>query len=79
MKFRNSTFYTLHSQLPRGGAAFAMVVSPGWLGGRFAWTNSCCSISSYGGMFTYSCGDSCTCTGCAALGYYTYESYLRRR
>ena len=61
----------------RGGAAFAMVVSPGWLGGRFTWTNSCCSISSYGGTFTYSCGGSCTCTGCAALGYYTYESYRR--
>ena len=44
----------------RGGAAFAMVVSPGWLGGRFTWTNSCCSVSSYGGMFTYSCGGSCT-------------------
>ena len=56
---------------------FSMVVTPSWLGGHFAWTNSCCYISSSGGVFTYSCGGSCTCTGCAALGYYTYESYLR--
>ena len=56
---------------------FSMVVTPSWLGGHFAWTNSCCSISSSGGTFTYSCGGTCTCTGCAALGYYTYESYFR--
>ena len=36
----------------RGGASFNMIVSPDWLGGQFAWTNSCCSISSYGGTFT---------------------------
>ena len=59
----------------RGGASFAMSVSPGWLGGSFAWTNSCCSLSGSGGAFAYSCGGTCTCTGCCALGYYGYEGY----
>ena len=61
----------------RGGASFNMVVYPDWLGGVFTWTNCCCSLSSNGGVFTYSCGGTCTCTGCAALGYYCYESYRR--
>ena len=59
----------------RSGASFSMNVWPDWLGGHFAWTNCCCSLSSNGGVFTYSCSGTCTCTGCAALGYYGYESY----
>ena len=59
----------------RSGASFTMNVCPDWLGGHFAWTNSCCSVSGTGWSFTYSCGETCTCTGCAALGYYGYESY----
>ena len=59
----------------RGGASFSMSVWPDCLGGDFVWTNSCCSLSSSGGVFTYSCNDSCHCTGCAARGYYGYEGY----
>ena len=59
----------------RGGASFSMVVSPNWLGGHFAWTNGCCSLSTDGGIFTYSCRETCTCTGCSALGYCAYENY----
>jgi len=65
---RNSTLYTLHSQ-------FSMSVIPDFLGGGFTWTNSCCSISSSGWSFTYSCNDACHCTGCSALGCYTYEGF----
>ena len=64
----NFSFSTLHFQ-------FSMSVWPDCLGGSFSWTNSCCSISSSGGVFTYSCNDACHCTGCAAMGYYGYESY----
>ena len=59
----------------RGGSSFSMSVWPDWLGGGFTWTNSCCSLSSSGWTFTYSCNDACHCTGCAAMGYYGYESY----
>ena len=59
----------------RSGASFSMSVWPDCLGGSFVWTNSCCSISSSGGVFMYSCNDACHCTGCAAMGYYGYESY----
>ena len=53
-----------------------MIVIPDCLGGGFTWTNSCCSISSSGGnTFTYSCNDTCHCTGCCALGCYTYENF----
>ena len=66
---------TIEAVSMRSGASFTMNVSPDWLDGVFVWTNSCSSISQSGGVFTYSCGDSCHCTGCAALGYYCYESY----
>ena len=59
----------------RSGASFSMSVWPDCLGGSFTWTNSCCSISFSGGVFTYSCNDACHCTGCGALGYYGYENY----
>ena len=59
---RNSTFYILNSQFD-------------CLGGGFTWTNCCCSISSSDGVFTYSCGENCHCTGCAALGTYSYEGF----
>ena len=59
----------------RSGASFSMSVWPDCLGGSFTWTNSCCSISSSGSVFTYSCNDACHCTGCGALGYYGYENY----
>ena len=59
----------------RSGASFTMTVVPDWLGGGFTWTNSCCAVSGTGWTFSYSCGGTCTCTGCGALGYYGYESY----
>ena len=59
----------------RSGASFSMSVWPDCLGGGFVWTNSCCSISGNGWTFTYSCNDACHCIGCAAMGYYGYESY----
>ena len=60
----------------RDGLSFSMSVTPDFLGGGFAWTNSCCSISSSGvNSFTYSCDENCHCSGCGALGYYTYEGY----
>ena len=59
----------------RSGLSFSMNVWPDWLGGGFVWTNSCCSVSGEGWTFTYSCGGTCTCTGCGALGYYGYEGY----
>ena len=59
----------------RSGSSFSMSVWPDCLGGGFVWTNSCCSISSSAGVFTYSCNDACHCTGCAARGYYAYEGY----
>ena len=62
MKIRNSTFYILNSQFD-------------CLGGGFTWTNSCCAISSSGDSFTYSCDENCHCTGCCALGCYTYEGF----
>ena len=53
-----------------------MSVWPDYLGGGFAWTNSCCSINSLGGgTFSYSCNDACHCGGCFATGYYGYEGY----
>ena len=66
---------TIEAVEMRSGASFSMNVWPDWLGGHFAWTNSCCSVSGTGWTFTYSCGGTCTCTGCGALGYYGYESY----
>ena len=60
----------------RDGLSFAMTVTPSCLGGGFTWTNSCCSISSSGGVFTYSCNGTCHCTGCCALGCYTYEGFM---
>ena len=66
---------TIESVGMRSGASFSMSVWPGCLGGGFTWTNSCCSISGSGWTFTYSCNDACHCTGCAAMGYYSYESY----
>ena len=61
----------------RDGLSFAMTVTPSCLGGGFTWTNSCCSISSSGDYsFTYSCDENCHCTGCAALGCYTYEGFM---
>ena len=59
----------------RSGASFSMSVTPDCLGGGFVWTNSCCSVSGTGWSFVYSCGGTCTCTGCGALGYYGYEGY----
>ena len=53
-----------------------MTVTPDYLGGGFAWTNSCCSISSSGWTFTYACNGTCHCTGCCALGFYTYEGFV---
>ena len=50
-------------------------VTPDCLGGGFTWTNSCCSISSSGWTFGYSCNGECHCTGCCALGLYTYEGF----
>ena len=64
----NFSFSTLHFQ-------FFMNVWPDCLGGGFTWTNVSCSISASGWTFTYSCGGTCTCSGCAAMGYYGYESY----
>lgn len=66
---------TIEAVEMRSGASFSMNVWPDWLVGHFAWTNSCCSVSGTGWTFTYSCGGTCTCTGCGALGYYGYESY----
>lgn len=60
----------------RSGASFSMYVYPDWLGGEFVWTNRCCSISSSGHVFSYSCNDACHCTGCAATGYYGYEGFM---
>ena len=66
---------TLEAVAMRDGLSFAMTVTPDCLGGIFVWTNSCCSISSSGWTFTYSCNGTCHCTGCCALGCYTYESF----
>ena len=60
------------SSRPHG---FTMFVSPSGLGGNFAWTNSCCSVSGSGYYFSYNCNDDCHCGGCAASGYYSYEGY----
>ena len=65
----------IEANLMRNGSSFSMSVWPDCLGGGFTWTNSCCSIFSSGGVFTYSCNDACHCTGCAARGYYAYEGY----
>ena len=55
---------TIETVQMRDGLSFAMTVIPDCLGGGFTWTNSCCSISSSGGnTFTYSCNDTCHCTG----------------
>lgn len=54
---------------------FTMFVSPSGLGGSFNWTNSCCPVTGSGYYFTYNCGNSCTCNGCCATGYYGYEGY----
>ena len=66
---------TIDTVQMRDGLSFSMSVIPDFLGGGFTWTNSCCSISSSGGEFTYSCNDACHCTGCCALGCYTYEGF----
>ena len=66
---------TIESVPMRDGLSFAMTVTPDCLGGGFTWTNSCCSISSSGWTFAYSCNGECHCTGCCALGLYTYESF----
>ena len=66
---------TIEPVAMRSGLSFSMSVTPNFLGGGFAWTNSCCSISSSGDSFTYSCDENCHCTGCAALGSYTYEGF----
>ena len=69
-QIRHFQFSILHSR-------FSMSVTPDCLGGGFTWTNSCCSISSSGDYsFTYSCDENCHCTGCAALGCYTYEGFM---
>ena len=66
---------TIETVAMRSGLSFFMSVTPDCLGGGFSWTNSCCSISSSGDSFTYSCDENCHCTGCAALGSYTYEGF----
>jgi len=66
---------TIDTVQMRDGLSFSMSVIPDFLGGGFTWTNSCCSISSSGWSFTYSCNDACHCTGCSALGCYTYEGF----
>ena len=66
---------TVESVAMRGGASFCVSVCPDWLGGGFAWTNNCCSLSPSGWMFTYACNDACHCGGCVAFGYYGYEGY----
>ena len=66
---------TIEAVAMRDGLSFAMTVIPDCLGGGFTWTNSCCSISSSGLTFTYSCNGTCHCTGCCALGVYTYECF----
>ena len=70
-----STLPTPYSLLSTLNSQFAMSVWPDCLGGGFTWTNSCCSISSSGGVFTYACSDACHCGGCFAIGYYGYEGY----
>ena len=57
------------------GKSFMMHVVPNFLGGAFAWTNSCCSVTGSGIHFSYSCDGHCRCTGCSASGYYHYEGY----
>ena len=66
---------TIEPVAVRSGASFSMSVVPDFLGGGFTWTNCCCSISSSGNSFTYSCDENCHCTGCAAFGYYAYEGF----
>ena len=66
---------TIETVAMRSGLSFSMSVTPDCLGGGFTWTNCCCSISSSDGVFTYSCDENCHCTGCAALGSYTYEGF----
>ena len=66
---------TIEPVAMRSGASFSMSVVPDFLGGGFTWTNCCCSISSSGNSFTYSCDENCHCTGCAAFGYYAYEGF----
>ena len=58
-----------------GRKGFTMFVSPSGLGGGFTWTNCCCSVSGTGWYFTYNCQEDCTCGGCAATGYLSYEGY----
>ena len=67
---------TIEPVAMRSGASFSMSVVPDFLGGGFTWTNCCCSISSSGNSFTYSCDENCHCSGCAALGCYTYEGFM---
>jgi len=66
---------TIEPVAMRSGASFSMSVTPDCLGGGFTWTNCCCSISSSGNSFAYSCDENCHCSGCAALGCYTYEGF----
>ena len=52
-----------------------MQVTPFGLGGAFTWTNVCCRVSGSDYTFSITCGDSCSCGGCSAMGYLEYEGY----
>ena len=54
---------------------FTMRVKPSGLGGVFSWTNCCCSISGSGYSFSQNCNEGCSCGGCTAVGYFSYEGY----
>ena len=54
---------------------FTMRVKPSGLGGVFSWTNCCCSISGSGYSFSQNCDENCSCGGCTAMGYFSYEGY----
>lgn len=54
---------------------FTMQVTPFGLGGAFTWTNVCCRVSGSDYTFSITCGDSCSCGGCSAMGYLEYEGY----
>lgn len=61
--------------LPSVGLGFTMSVVPSCLGGRFQWGRGCCSVVGVGQSFTYVSNPDCTCGGCEAAGFYTYEGY----
>ena len=56
-------------------SGFTMHVSPLGLGGSFAWTDGCCSISGSGSHFVFDCDEDCSCNGCYATGFFSYEGY----